>query len=168
MDFITAVELASPILHAFEAPEGFAPEPYDDGYGFSTIGYGHLIRPDESYTRITKRQAQALLEQDVQIAIYGLQKYLTPECLEELEANEIASLICLVFNIGNSKFRTSTLRQYLNAGLYEQAIYEFPKWRRSAGRISRGLVRRRACEALYFDKAIIDFYANISYPEYVY
>ncbi len=133
-----------------------------------TIGFGHLITETESFTRITKKEAQQLLEQDIEIALYGLRKYLTAECLEELEANEIASLICLVFNIGNSKFRTSTLRQYLNAGLYEQAIYEFPKWRRSAGRISRGLVRRRACEALYFDLAILDFFANVSYPEYVY
>lgn len=43
--------------------------PYNDSLGKSTIGYGHLLIKDEDYTHgITEAQADALLENDIQIA----------------------------------------------------------------------------------------------------
>lgn len=42
--------------------------PYNDSLGKSTIGYGHLLIKNEDYTQgITEAQADALLENDIQI-----------------------------------------------------------------------------------------------------
>lgn len=43
--------------------------PYKDSEGFLTVGYGHLILQDESFTNgITEAEADELLEKDIQIA----------------------------------------------------------------------------------------------------
>src|SRR5688572_8550798 len=45
--------------------ESFRPAPYDDGYGNPTIGYGHKIKPGESFTRISEAEGLQILAQDV-------------------------------------------------------------------------------------------------------
>lgn len=49
--------------------------PYPDSLGKMTIGYGHLIMPDENFsTGITETQADALLDKDIAKAIAQVQK----------------------------------------------------------------------------------------------
>ena len=65
----------------------------------------------------------------------------------------IAALDGLLFcyNVGSGNLQKSSLRMKLNRGDIEGASAEFPKWRRSAGRILPGLVRRRVAERRLFE-----------------
>ena len=56
-----------------------------------------------------------------------------------------------VYNLGSVRMKSSTLRSLLNRiAPREQVADEFPKWRRAAGKILQGLVRRRAAERALF------------------
>ena len=68
----------------------------------------------------------------------------------ELTENMFSALCSFAFNVGTGNLQRSTLRMKLNRGQYEDAADEFPKWRRAAGRILKGLVRRRASERALF------------------
>ena len=49
---------------------------YDDIQGHATIGYGHLVRPNEDFSKgITKEQARALLAQDVESTVAFVNKH---------------------------------------------------------------------------------------------
>jgi lysozyme len=64
--------------------------------------------------------------------------------------NEFSSLCSFIYNVGSGNFQSSTMRMKLNRLDYGGAADEFPKWRKSAGRILPGLVRRRAAEKALF------------------
>ena len=71
-----------------------------------------------------------------------------------LNLNQFSSLVSLVYNIGSGRFMSSTIRSKLNRQDYTGASNEFWKWRRSNGRIMRGLVLRREDEAKLFRKEV--------------
>lgn len=110
-----------------------------------TIGWGHTHTTKKGMV-ITKAEAQELFEQDTA----WVEKTLADLVKVKLNQNQYDALASLVFNIGRSKFSTSTLLRKLNAGDYEGAANEFPKWRKQKGKVLRGLVRRRAQEMEYF------------------
>lgn len=57
-----------------------------------------------------------------------------------------AALVDFVYNLGEGNFESSTLLKRLNAGDYQAAADEFPKWNLAHGNVMPGLVRRRARE----------------------
>ncbi|MBR8350263.1 lysozyme [Burkholderia cenocepacia] len=57
-----------------------------------------------------------------------------------------AALVDFVYNVGEGNFESSTLLKRLNAGDYQAAADEFPKWNLAHGKVMPGLVRRRARE----------------------
>lgn len=127
--------------------ERFEPRPYDDGYGYMTIGYGHKIKPGESFTSLTHDQALQLLARDVGWAEDAVNNFVRVP----LTQNQFDALVSLVFNWGAGNFSSSTHLRKLNAGDYAgaaQRIREHPVT--SGGVHSRGLVRRRAAEADMF------------------
>ena len=67
-----------------------------------------------------------------------------------LTENQFSSLVSFVYNVGSGNFFRSTMRQKISRLDYEGAADELPKWRRSAGRILPGLVRRRVAERNLF------------------
>lgn len=139
-------------LKLLETFESFRPEPYDDGYGFLTIGYGHKIRPGEHFDRIDEEQAQALLESDLSWAQNCVNKFVR----YPTNQHEFDSLVIFVFNIGCQAFSGSTLLKMLNSGQPDEAAQEFKKWNISAGKHSNGLYRRRLSEAEYFSTGILN------------
>lgn len=126
--------------------EGFSAKVYKDTAGLPTIGYGHLIKAGESFPNgITKSQAEALLSSDMKTAISAVDRLVTVS----LNANQKAALVSLVFNIGAQNFTTSTLRRKLNSG-DKTAYLEFDRWVYSGGKVTQGLVNRRAKEKQLF------------------
>jgi lysozyme len=125
---------------------------YDDGYGYGTIGWGHLIQPGENYTTITEEQANQLLYQDTAIA----QRCINNKIRVDLNQNQFDALCSLVFNIGCGAFSTSTLLKLLNAGNYQDAAKQFLAWNKARDPethqlvISAGLVLRRTKEMNIF------------------
>lgn len=127
--------------------EGFRATPYDDGYGFLTIGYGHRIRPGEKFTRLSEAEALELLRQDIGWAEAAVNQLVRVP----LNQSQFDALVSLVFNWGEPNFSKSVLLARLNAGDYEgaaQRLSEHPVT--SGGKFSAGLQRRRQAEAELF------------------
>jgi lysozyme len=126
--------------------EGFSATPYVDAHGYS-IGYGHFIKAGESFTTITRDQALQLLQQDLVWA----ERAVRTNVLVPLTQSQFDALVSFVYNVGETNFRGSTLLRKLNAGDYEGALAEFPKWNRSGGDVVDALVERRAQEQQLFE-----------------
>lgn len=140
-----------------QAIEALRLKPYDDQTGKAitawvtgaTIGYGHLIASAEWKTYaagITEEAADALFRADATpfektvgktIAI-GLQQY------------EFDALVILAFNIGRTGFTNSTVARLVNdpATAVDTTKLEqsWKSWNKSQGKLSPGLVNRRAAE----------------------
>ena len=128
--------------------EGLRLTAYDDGVGVQTIGYGHTkgVRPGMT---ITEEQAVQFLREDLHSAERDIDRLVTVHlCQHQFDA-----LASLVFNIGGTAFRDSTLLRKLNAGDYAGAGLEFERWVHGGGKILAGLVRRRAAEKALFEDA---------------
>jgi lysozyme len=143
----SALTLSPAGLDAIKRHEGLRLEPYDDGAGFLTIGYGHRIRSDEIFDRITLARAQELLQDDVRAAENAVNALVSVP----LEQNQFDALVSLVFNIGAGAFRRSTLLRLLNNNDRDAAAAQFDRWTRAGGRVLAGLVSRRAAERAMFE-----------------
>lgn len=113
--------------------------------GTLTIGWGHTKGVVVGQT-ITEDEAERLLAEDTNDAVEAVERYVTVP----LNPYEKAALVSLVFNIGAGNFRKSTLLKKLNAGDRIGAAGEFAKWRKSKGKVLRGLIRRRELERELF------------------
>ncbi len=132
--------------------EAFVPRVYDDGVGNRTVGYGHMLRPGESFPgALTDAQAQELFARDVERIVNPvLDRIRIP-----LTQNQVDALGSFIFNVGPGNFSRSVLPN-LNRGDHPGVIArikQFIKGRnqRTGERITlRGLLRRREEEvALY-------------------
>ncbi|GAA0465543.1 glycoside hydrolase family protein [Aeromonas salmonicida] len=97
---------------------------YKDSLGYWTIGYGHLIKPNESYTRITEDKAEEFLMMDIEqakrgaIAIHGPMFHKVSPRIQNL-------LIEMVFQLGEDTARTfRRFNAALAEGDYDQAARE--------------------------------------------
>jgi lysozyme len=66
--------------------------------------------------------------------------------------SQFDALVSLVFNIGPTAFKSSTLLRKLNAGDCVGAAKQFLRWDKVRGKIIRGLSKRRAAEATLFSR----------------
>lgn len=163
------------IIKRFEGLEDGDPttlnlDPYVCPAGVWTIGWGHAIfyngqllraLPGKIYEEtkeiakslypngLTVEQAGELLKADM--VKYALQVENATIGIT-LNDSQFSALVSFVFNVGIGNFKSSTLLKKLKGGDYLGAAEEFPKWRRSNGKILRGLVLRRAAERDLFLK----------------
>ena len=63
-----------------------------------------------------------------------------------LTQNQLAAFTSFTYNVGVGAFEQSTLRRKLNAGDYEGACNELPRWVYAKGVKLPGLVKRREAE----------------------
>lgn len=131
--------------------EGFSATPYQDVGGYWTIGYGHKIKPGESFASIDEATARTLLAGDLSTAEDAVNSLVTVP----LTQPQFDALVDLVYNIGAGAFRRSTLLAKLNQGDYAGAQAQFAVWRISGGKIVDDLVRRRATEAQLFASGMV-------------
>lgn len=145
MGFMKATVLALALLKQLE---GWREKPYKDGGNKLTVGYGHLMRPDEKYTKITKEKGEALFALDVQEAEDIVNNAVTVD----LEQSEFDALVLFVYNIGGEKFLKSGTLRVLNSGDYAGALARMQLWNKitmedGTLKVSRGLKNRRTTEA---------------------
>ena len=129
--------------------EGFSPTVYICPAGYPTIGYGHVVKPDERQqfaSGITPEQAEALLRQDVQSAERAVLRLITVP----LTDGQFDALVSFTFNLGAGALQRSTLRRKVNRGDHAAMPAEFRKWVWAGGRKLEGLVRRRHSEAILY------------------
>jgi lysozyme len=125
-------------------------KPYDDRTGKTvkaraeckgkpTIGWGHVILPDEDdlFKGITERQAEAIFRKDLaprERNVAGLVKV-------PLSQNQFDALVLFEFNTG--RLGSSTLLRRLNTGNYASVPQQMKRWIYDDGVRSAGLVARR-------------------------
>lgn len=126
--------------------EGFSPVPYTCPAGKVTIGYGHVIKPGETFTTLAEEEATQLLMRDLvnrEQAVMLLVKV-------PLTQGQFDALVSFVFNLGVGALKSSTLLKRLNAGEYERAADNFQRWVFVGHTKLKGLETRRAAEWAMF------------------
>lgn len=128
--------------------EGLRLAPYFCPAGRLTVGYGHVILPDEDYLRagIDLDMAEMLLHRDLAWSLFEARRV-----GRVLTSYQAAALASLVFNIGAEAWQESTIRRLVMAGDWQGAAAEFQRWVKVNGQVSAGLVNRRAAERALFE-----------------
>lgn len=131
--------------------EGVEYTAYLDIAGVPTIGVGHT-RKVSLGQKASEADVDLFLQEDLVEAEQAVNAYVTVP----LSQHQVDALVSLVFNIGGGAFRTSTLLDKLNAGDYEGAADQFPRWNKARvkGKLeeSKGLTARRNRERKVFLK----------------
>ena len=130
--------------------EGLSLDVYKDVAGYPTIGYGHLIKKGENFTKITKDQAIDLFLKD----LAPFEEAINTLVQKNLLQHEFDALVSFVYNIGQGAFSKSTLLKYLNEGNFLLAYPEFLRWNKAGGKEVQGLTNRRKAEQTLFVKGI--------------
>jgi len=133
---------------------------YRDQGGKPTIGFGHLLTPQERasgtvkingaavvWTQgITEPQATILLIQDVAYVA----KLVSSQVQVPVSQNQFDALVAFAFNVGDEEFANSTLLKKLNAKDYGAVPDQLYRWiyetKNGQKVISLGLYNRRKAE----------------------
>ena len=143
-----ASDKAKDLIKSYEALKLKA---YKCPAGVWTIGYGHTAGVKQGM-EISRQRAEDLFVKD----LYTISEYPISDIFYKakvtLKQNQFDALCSLVFNIGTTNFRKSTLLKKALVDPNDKSIYnEFKKWNRSGKKELEGLTRRRIREAnLYF------------------
>jgi len=142
-------------LERIREKEAFIPKVYDDGVGNKTVGYGHMLRPGESYNRISQAEAQDLFAKDVaRIVDPALEGISTP-----LTQNQIDALGSFIFNVGTGGFIKNLLTS-VNTGAFEEVTNRMLQFitgrdaRSGRRQVLRGLLTRRQFEVALFKNPV--------------
>lgn len=134
-------------LRLIKDSEGLRLSAYQDSVGVWTIGYGHTATAQRGQT-ITEAEAEQLLQADLRRFEDGVRELVRVP----LTDNQFAALVSFAFNLGLGALAESTLLRKLNAGDYQGAAAEFPRWVHAGGKQLPGLVTRRGRERQLFLK----------------
>lgn len=103
--------------------EGFRNKAYRDTKGILTIGVGHT-GPDVHEDLVwDDQQVRDTFMRDTAWAQKAVNTVQQP-----LNQNMYDALVSFVFNIGEGAFMKSTLKKFLDMGLYKQTAMEFDRW----------------------------------------
>ena len=143
--------------------EGCHSSPYRCPAALWTIGYGHVLYPDQARLKTPERasypikpehdrvwdaiEIDSLLEKDLLRFTNGVLRYCPAAVDRQCHLDAITSL---AFNIGLGNLQASTLIMKYARCDYAGAADEFLKWNKSGGKILAGLTRRRAAERAMF------------------
>lgn len=122
--------------------EGVRYTPYRDSGGVLSVCYGHTGSDIVPGKRYTATECQSLLNSDLKAAMAVVDANVTVPLTE----SQKAALASFVYNVGSGAFERSTLLKTLNAGDRAGACNEIKRWKYVNGKVSKGLVRRRAVE----------------------
>ena len=137
------MKLSAEGLDLIKESEGFRDHTYLDVVGFPTIGYGHLLKPHESFPNgIAEPQAAAILANDVQAAEQAVSRIVKVT----LTQGQFDALVDFCFNLGAGRLAGSTLLRELNAGHHDAAAQQLLSWDHAGGVVNSGLKARREAE----------------------
>lgn len=113
-----------------------------------TIGYGHTGSDVYVGKKITQKEAEYLLKNDIIVHCNNVNKLVKVP----LTQNQFDALVSFEFNIGYGQFSKSTLLKLLNEKKYKESAEQFERWVYSNGKVLQGLVKRRTEEKNLFLK----------------
>lgn len=117
-----------------------------------TIGYGTTRYPDGSKVLLghtcTEQQATEYLIEDVNKFATKVKQLIT----SPVSDNQFGAITSFAYNCGIGNLSASTLRKKVNKNPADLTIAaEFARWNKAAGKVMKGLTRRREAESkLYF------------------
>ena len=118
-----------------------------------TIGWGattdEAMRPIQPGTIWSKERADKRFVQHLRGFEDDVKRALGP-AIEATSQEQFDALVSFTYNVGPANLRRSTLLRKHIAGDYAGAAKEFGRWNRAAGRVLRGLTRRRKAEAALY------------------
>lgn len=129
--------------------EGERLDVYNDGFGFPTVGVGHLVKPKDNLQigdTISAEKSTAFFQAD--LASY--EKIVNDFVRVALLECEFDMLVSLAFNIGIGNFKSSSLLRALNNGNHKLAADKFLQWVYVEGQKVKGLITRRTAERNIF------------------
>lgn len=118
--------------------EGLETSAYKDPIGIPTICYGHTSTAYIGQVK-TISECQELLAADLVVAISDVESRVKVP----LTVERRAALVSFAYNVGGTKFASSTLLKKMNAGDAKGACAELSKWVYAGGVKLNGLVARR-------------------------
>jgi lysozyme len=143
--------------------EGKRNKPYSCPALLWTIGYGHVLYPEQAKLKLEERSAYPLRPEHDKIWSDGGIDAILRSDLTRFESGVLRlcpgainsqahfdALVSFSFNVGLGSLQSSTLRMKYNRGEYEAAADEFVKWNKGGGRILPGLTLRRLEEQALF------------------
>lgn len=139
------MQLAAPgeaLIKSFETLQTHA---YKDQGNVWTIGWGHTGKGVGQGLTCTPDAADIWFRADTASAVATVNEAI----LSLTTQNQFDALVCFVFNIGAANFVHSTMHVLLNTN-DPAAADQFDRWIYVKGKISNGLVRRRAAEKALF------------------
>ncbi len=149
-----------PSIIAFNIIEGieqFRGLPYQRKGDVPTIGYGTTHYPNG--IAVTLRDHPVSVTTAHGYVVYFCEqvcKDLSKLITQTINQNKIDALTCIVYNIGITEFRASTLLKEININPnnFDEIEIQWKRWIYSDHVISNGLVDRRNKEFLLYSKSI--------------
>lgn len=121
--------------------EEFRAQVYNDVAGNPTVGYGHLLKPGESFPDgISEPDAAQLLLSDAQPVVDALNRLVPADCTQ----NQFDACCDFGYNCGIGSLET------MLAHGWDQVPIQIPRWTKAGGKDIPGLVRRRQAEVDLF------------------
>jgi lysozyme len=136
------MNLSAEGLNLIKQEEGCDLHTYPDCLGLPTIGYGHLIKPGETFPDgITTNQAEDMLLADVA----RFEADVNREVTVPMTQGEFDALVDFEFNLGD-RLPSSTLLRLLNSGQTEAARQQLEAWDFAGGKPNAAIKARRVLE----------------------
>lgn len=117
---------------------------WTQGWGSTRDIHGQAITA--ASPPVTRETADAMCARDLRMVEAAVARLVRIPVTD----NQFGALVSFVHNLGPGRLQASTLLRRLNAGLFDQAADEFPKWVMGGGRRLPGLVLRREAERAMF------------------
>jgi lysozyme len=141
------------LIKLVEQFEGIYLKPYLCPAGIATIGLGSTYYEDGK--RVSLKDPAITKERAYQLFKNTLSKYekdVDTFTRDDINQNQFDALVDFAYNCGSGALKSSTLLKLVNADPNNPNIAtEFRKWNKAAGKILKGLIRRRQAELeLYF------------------
>ena len=136
----------NPAINIIKKYEGLQLRVYTCPGGKETIGWGHVVKPNESFRYITDAQAEMLLMKDIRDAEEAMLRFIKVP----LNNNQKCALISFIFNLGSGNFQSSTLLKVINEERHLDVPEQLIRWVFVSGKKFRGLMRRRCEESLLY------------------
>jgi lysozyme len=103
--------------------EGSRNTVYRDTKGILTVGVGHTGSDVIAGSHWSDQQVLDAFRRDCAWAEHAVSQVQKP-----LNQNMFDALVSFVFNIGETAFAKSTMKKFLDMGLYRNAMMEFDRW----------------------------------------
>jgi len=118
--------------------------------GFGTTRYYNGVKVSMSDLPITREKAIEYLMHD----LHTFELAVDAMAVDAVTQNQFNALVSFAYNLGSTALKGSTLLKKVNNDPNDPTIaQEFLRWNRAAGKVLKGLTRRREAEsALYFTK----------------